>query len=343
MTLVTPSSKAIPDITGFESISPALSPSGWVRDAVRVVGDGLPLHSLIAAGRTWNEAITRATRERGPFDTAVVLLSRTDPWVFDSIVANRKILDAIDSLTASTRARAESSMGLARRFWEIESRRMGMLEGGLAERYDAITVVSEADRQIFGSLPTVVSNGVEILPLDDSERSFDVGFWGNLSYFANRDALHVLLEEIWPQIRRMKRDATLMIGGSDAPRSLRAIHGRDGVTLISPMSDRPSLLRRVRVAILPLRYGTGHSNKVLEGGEAGCALVGTSVAFRGFDSIEREATVAESGRELADSVVGLLLDRARSEESAARTRRVIEQEHDRRVTCEEMRRLVRPG
>jgi len=74
-----------------------------------------------------------------------------------------------------------------------------------------------------------------------------------------------------------------LIAGAAAPESLRRLHGRDGITVVSPMEDRAAQLRQARIAVVPLRAGSGVSNKVLEAAEASCAIAGTPIAYRGID------------------------------------------------------------
>ena len=107
-------------------------------------------------------------------------------------------------------------------------------------------------------------------------RTIDFGFWGNLGYFANQDAVRTILARLWPHIRRQRPAATLFLGGADAPAWILRQHGRDGITVESPMKDREAKLRRIRVALLPLSFGSGMSNKTLEAAEAGCAIAGTT-------------------------------------------------------------------
>ena len=199
---------------------------------------------------------------------AIVLLSRLDPWVFDGIQAQSRILDAIDSLAMSVAERARQAHGPMRLFWKGEVGRTEALERAAAHRYDRIVVVSEGEREIFGARTIAVPDGIEIAPRGSAAAVFDFGFWGRLSYFANRDAAKVLLHRLWPEIRRRCPEATLYVGGADAPAFVQRFNGSDGVIVESPMTDRAQALRKIRTAIFPIRFGTGQSNKILEAAEA---------------------------------------------------------------------------
>ena len=256
-----------------------------------------PLHALLAAPYDWAGAIERAVEDAGHFDATIVLLSRLDPWVRDSLPRGIHVLDAVDSMRRSMEERARESSPLTRWIWRIESRRAGRAEAEAARAYDRVVVVNEEDCAELGAI--AIGNGVNVAPLDDAPRIYDFGFWGRLAYFANRDAALWLIGEIWPAIRARRPNATLIIAGADAPAKIRAVDGRDGISVQSPVDDISALARRVNVALIPVRYGTGQSNKVLEAAEAGCAIVATSKAMRGLDALTPHVRIAESVEEFA--------------------------------------------
>jgi glycosyltransferase involved in cell wall biosynthesis len=127
--------------------------------------------------------------------------------------------------------------------------------------------------------------------------------------------------------------ATLLLAGADAPRSLRRRDGRDGVTVVSPMTDRSALLRRVKVALLPLRFGSGQSNKVLEAAEASCALVATPEALRGLGGFAERAAVASRPEILAGRVLDLLADPGTATRQGELLRLEAELSFSREVAC----------
>ncbi len=320
------------------------SVGGLVSSSASALLRNLPLHSLITAGWDWTGALERADNERGPFDCTIVLLSRLDPWVSRRLRSPRRILDAIDSLALSVSQRAAAARGLARTFWSIESKRTAKLEREAASRYDRVTVVNEAEKEWFGGRATEISNGVEIHE-DESpplERQFDFGFWGRLAYFANRDAVDLLMREIWPKIRSIAPAATLLIAGAEASAGLLSLSGRDGITVISPIGDRAALLRRVRIALFPIRYGSGQSNKVLEAAEASCAIVTTRQGCRGLEMIANEAAVAsENPDDFASRAAEVLGHPDRIAATGARLRRIAIEHYSRSRTEEKMRAVVR--
>ena len=113
---------------GFRFFPAAPSFAHRVRSAWRVVRERLPIQTLLAAGYKWRRAIDEATRELGPFDATIVILSRCDPWVRPSLGGGMRVLDSIDSLRRNAEERGDAASGLMRRFWRFEERRLARAE-----------------------------------------------------------------------------------------------------------------------------------------------------------------------------------------------------------------------
>jgi len=306
VTLIAPAGTPPPDVPPFRFVAVRRSLPRFVRGVLRLLRHRLPLQCLMSAPYDWRNAVVRARQTSGPFDVTVVILSRMHPWLKNSLEGHT-VLDAVDSLRRSADERARAA-GLATRWlWRMEERRMARLEREAASAYENVVVVSDDERKDFGAA-VAVTIGVSTKPLDDAPRAFDFGFWGRFPYFANADAASWLLEEIWPAIRALNSGATLIMGGADAPSSLRKAAHRRGVTLVSPVGDISNFARNIRIALVPLRFGSGQSTKVLEAAEAGCAIVGTPQAFRGLAPLAGHARIESSTAGFARAAVDLLAD-----------------------------------
>lgn len=326
----------------------------WLRGLqaiAKTLRDSRPFQTLLTAPRAWDVALKRAEREQGPFDVTVVILARVEPSVRGLLPQGRRILDAIDALSRNMEERARKAGPLTRWIWQIERARTARAEQAAALAYDRILFVSEDEALAAGVRGVALSNGIVIKPLEtrslDSRpvevrpRRYDFGFWGRLAYFANADAAHWLLEEIWPAIRAQRPESTLVIAGAAASPSLRRAARRAGVTLLSPIADMSELARDVRIALLPVRYGSGESTKMLEAAEAGCAVVSTSLGVRSLTSLAGHALIADDAAALARAAVDLLVDTGRQSRLASELRRIVAERYDRRLTLDRMAELVR--
>jgi glycosyltransferase involved in cell wall biosynthesis len=306
----------------------------------RVAGSGLPWTTLLTAGHDWSGAIAQARAAFGPFDATVVILSRLDPWVRTQL-EGRRVLDAIDSLARNTWERARESTW-TRALWSYEAGRVARAEAEATRAYDRVVVVSEDEAAEMQAI--AIPNGIPIQPMaEERPRRFDFAFWGRLSYFANLDAARLLIQEVWPAIRREAPGATFVLGGSNVPPKLASDARRAGITLVSPVPDMASFARDVKVALLPLRFGSGQSSKTMEAAEAGCAIAAMTQAMRGFEPLRPFATIADDPRSLAQAAVALLRDEPRRIEMGRQLRATVAQHYDRNLTCARLRAVIGLG
>jgi glycosyltransferase involved in cell wall biosynthesis len=128
-----------------------------------------------------------------------------------------------------------------------------------------------------------------------------------MRYPPNRDAAEWFASEILPEVRRRRPGTTAWVVGRDAS-SLRL----SGVEIASDVPDLLAYLRRAKVAIAPLRMGTGSPYKVLEAAASGAAVVATPWAAQGFGL----PAAGEGAQALARRTVELLENEALRAEQA---------------------------
>ena len=151
------------------------SPAGLAR----VLRDGLPATALLAAGHDWRGALAVAHLGVGEFEVAVIVLARTEPWVGAFVAARRTVVDGIDSLAANLdeRGRAAIPPGVV----AVAPRGSGGWRAS-SDRCRCGTTRSSwspSPRSAgFAGRAVVAGLGVELRPIGETARGFDVGFWG---------------------------------------------------------------------------------------------------------------------------------------------------------------------
>jgi glycosyltransferase involved in cell wall biosynthesis len=225
-------------------------------------------------------------------------------------VAGPTAVDHVDCLSLNAARRAKSyRSALLRALWREEARRLRRWERRVAAEAGAQLVTSPADA---ASLPTdpppiVVPNGVALArtvqPASLEARDIDVVLTGNMAYPPNSDAAGWLAEEIVPRLEaKAKRPVRVVVAGRSASRLPRWA----GVEVASDVPDLAALLARAKVAVAPLRIGTGVPNKVLEAAQADAALVLTPQANVALALPPAAAAVACDAEAFASEVLALL-------------------------------------
>ena len=259
--------------------------------------------------------IGRFVEERaGTFDA--VLLSRPDEGMRWLATLRAKhpdlpiLYDTVD-LHAVRMERARS-LGVAH-FDEETEARVADQERLLIRQSDVTVVVSEADRlwieanepgsrtAVIGTIHASRSGGPSFR---DRTGLIFVGSW---NHPPNGDAVTWFLDEVLPLVRVDLPEIDVHIVGSDQPAGLAA--GDPRVHCHGWVEDLDSLYDTVRVAIAPLRFGSGIKGKIGEALSRGVPAVTTTVGAEGFQFASGyELIVADSAHEFAAQVMRLHTD-----------------------------------
>jgi glycosyltransferase involved in cell wall biosynthesis len=249
----------------------------------------------------WRAAVARAATA----DVALVCTIRCLPGALPAPT----VLDHVDALSANLRQRARLERHLAlRAAARVEAALLARHERRAARWVAAQAVVSPVDATALPQAPRprVIPHA---LPPGDgdapsggpAERDIDVIMTGNMRYPPNREAAEWLIREIVPELRRRRDAPRVVVAGRDAAMVLRS----DGVEVLGDVPDLAPLLRRARVAAVPLRSGTGAPNKLFEAAAAGAAVVATPWVA---DAVGIDVEIAADAPAFARAIDRLLAD-----------------------------------
>jgi glycosyltransferase involved in cell wall biosynthesis len=173
----------------------------------------------------------------------------------------------------------------------------------------------------------VVPNGVDLeafmpTPLPSTP---SLVFTGTLDYRPNVDGILWFCREVLPSAARRVPGLTLTIAGRRPVPAVRELARQPRVSVIADVADIRPVLQRARLAVVPIRLGTGTRLKVLEAMAAGRPVVGTAVGLEGLGvEAGRHALVADDPAGLADAIVSLCADTELAARLAAGGRQLVE-------------------
>jgi glycosyltransferase involved in cell wall biosynthesis len=288
------------------------------RPALKSSLTGALLTRSATAGRFWSAQLHSevvAATQSGPTDLLQIEYGQLTPYARDA-EASLRVLDLHNVESALVERMAAIRRQPLRQALELEARRLRALERSALRSFDAVAVVSEAERERIGATDAsvlVCPNGYEATepaPLGDEPA---VAFVGMLGWGPNADAAVWLAHAIWPRVLGRIPDAKLLLVGRDPAKAVRALAG-ESIEVTGAVDEVGPFLDRARVATAPLRAGGGTRLKILEALGRGRPVVATTIGAEGLeDLVGRGIVVADSAAGVADAVADLLADPQRAE------------------------------
>lgn len=233
-------------------------------------------------------------RERGNV-FQICLLARTDvagktlPFVEKYCPSSKRIFYTVDlHFLREKREAALTSDPLVMKKAEATE----LMELGLMDRVNSTVVLSEVEHEILiergkkniSVLPLIRETGCPV-STNLAER-FGVVFVGGFQHLPNVDAVDWLLDEIWPEVRRICGNRSLpclplYIVGSKMPTRFQEVKSEDTIP-VGFVADLSDVFNKVRLSIAPLRYGAGLKGKIATSYLYGIPVVGTAIAYEGM-------------------------------------------------------------
>lgn len=136
-------------------------------------------------------------------------------------------------------------------------------------------------------------------------------FVGGFSHPPNADALKYFLDNMWDEIYAQIK-APFYIVGSNATDEIKALHNEaKGIIFKGFVSEEElkALYEKVRLVVVPLRYGAGVKGKVIEALYYNDPVITTSVGAEGIDNSYNQMLVADEPVDFVEKCVNLYNDK----------------------------------
>lgn len=203
-----------------------------------------------------------------------------------------------------SRKAAEVSRAPIRWFLRHQARLVKRFERSLITSASSVATVSPEDLEEFRRwVPSV--NG-EVVPvgytfnepkLFQDRSEVRVLFLGRLDWHPNRDGLLWLLEHVWPEVARRRRDVSLTIAGSGNGAYLNRFTGLPSVTVRGRVADLDEVYQSCDACVVPLFYGSGTRVKVIEAARYGRPCVSTVAGIEGVSLLPDQHYLQAETRE----------------------------------------------
>lgn len=261
------------------------------------------------------------------------------------------VWDSVDCISyLFKQASAHSTGGFGKFVTRFELGRTRRMEGKLVGEFDHVLVTSETDKNALLELASpgsktapisVLSNGVDLeffQPNPEMQRDAEtLVFSGKMSYHANISMVQFLAAEIMPRVWTEKPEVRLVIVGKDPTVDVRALGADPRITVTGTVDDIRPYLWQAAVAVVPLVYGAGIQNKILEAVACGTPVVTTSKTLSSLGVTPgRELVVADGAESFARAVLDLLVDDGRRRSVGEAGAGYVQSRHSWRAVAERM-------
>ena len=191
------------------------------------------------------------------------------------------------------------------------------------KRAKKVVAMSDSDRVQMEILSPglsidIVPNGIDIDYFAGKKREIPtpprVLYVGNFTWLQNIEAVELLINKVWPEIKKQVPNAKLWIVGmrmTDYIRNLKS----DDIDVSEGMPDIRDAYRKSTVLVTPIRGPGGTRLKILEAMASSLPVVTTTVGAEGLGGKNgKEALVEDNLEDLVASTVKILKNPKRAQE-----------------------------
>ncbi|PKL83326.1 MAG: hypothetical protein CVV24_05500 [Ignavibacteriae bacterium HGW-Ignavibacteriae-3] len=181
----------------------------------------------------------------------------------------------------------------------------------IAKKFDTLFICSEKDKDYLEEKklhPNIqfLRNGFNADLFAPEKIHFEknrIIFTGNMPYFPNRDAALYFTKEIFPLVRESYPNSKLYLVGQKPPLEVRKLNSQN-VIVTGFVEDIKKEYLLSAVNVVPIRFGAGTLNKVIEALALGIPIVATSMSVAGLPKeLKKYIMTADNPATFAEKII----------------------------------------
>ncbi|MFH1971314.1 MAG: glycosyltransferase family 4 protein [Patescibacteria group bacterium] len=198
--------------------------------------------------------------------------------------------------------------------FSIDVMKLKFWETHFWKQANRVVVMSESDKKEMLSLAPklnidIVPNGIDIdyfSALPRNEITPKVLYVGNFKWIQNVEAANILINEVWPKIKKEIKNVKLWIVGMNITDKLKE-YASDDIEISEALPDIREAYSKASVLVAPIKGPGGTRLKILEAMASALPVVTTSVGAEGLGVINgKEALISDQLNEVSKNAIKVL-------------------------------------
>lgn len=211
------------------------------------------------------------------------------------------------------------------KYWELKYWQQAQTVAAMSEE-DRKKMTAEVSSLNVDIVPNGVDSKYFSLKVAPRENYPVVLYLGNFTWLQNREAVLVLLEEVWPKIKKQLPDAKLWIIGKNAKDFFTNLS--DDI-VVDEVEDVREVYQKAWVLVAPIYGGGGTRYKNFEAFASGLPVVTTSIGIGGTDAKDGvEVIIRDKPDEIAMAAINLIKDKKLYKRIAKNALEMVQKKYD---------------
>lgn len=205
-----------------------------------------------------------------------------------------------------------------KKYCQLQAKRYFHFEKKQCQQYDLIVSLSDADAAWITQYYSPKKIAIVPIPVDlhyfkplenIKEIPNRIVFTGHMSHPPNVDAAVFFAKMVLPLIQKHLPDTQFYIVGKDPTMEVLKLAQLPNVTVTGTVTDTRIFLAEAAIIVVPLRFGSGVRNKILEAWGMQKCIVSTSLGAEGLTyTPDQHLKIADDAPTMAQAILSLLSD-----------------------------------
>jgi glycosyltransferase involved in cell wall biosynthesis len=195
-----------------------------------------------------------------------------------------KVIDYVDSLAPFMKRSAGFEVSIFKKLYYLfDGPRVENYERSVAADFKSVFINSEEDAQYLGNKNIITAANGAMKAGKPAKAggngAYTVGFMGNMPYGPNREAVRWFIKNVWKKTFNNDKNIRLVIAGRGADVFSELAGGN--IELRDNVKDVEKEITSWDLSVVPVRYGAGRQNKVMDCWACSVPVIAAPFAAKG--------------------------------------------------------------